>query len=315
MKVLVIQQRYGIGDMVIFTPYLHAICKKYNTPVSLLAKETSKAKDLFAEDKHIGEIINLDHSNDGISGFFSLVKELKSKNFNKVFIFNGSLRYYLAVKLAGIKDIAQYPLFKKKDIIFKSAHQFVENLIREKISTQPKLILSDKTLLEAKKKYNFDSNFKHIILGISASGPTKRWDIKNYFKLAEDLSSIRKCKFYLACGENDFELEKIFLNSKINTNCFSLSSFKIKEILPIIKNADLYLGNDTGFLHISAALGLKSLGIFCDSPAYSYSAYSDNIKVIVPEGETISSTTHNTLGKNQISFLKVWDKTNQLLTN
>ena len=53
MKVLVIQQRYGIGDMVIFTPYLHAICKKFNTPVSLLAKETSKAKDLFAEDKHL----------------------------------------------------------------------------------------------------------------------------------------------------------------------------------------------------------------------------------------------------------------------
>ena len=60
MKVLVIQQRYGIGDMVILLPYIHAISKKLNTPVSLLAKESSKAFDLLAEDKHIKEIITLD---------------------------------------------------------------------------------------------------------------------------------------------------------------------------------------------------------------------------------------------------------------
>ena len=57
MKVLVIQQRYGIGDMVILLPYIQAISKKFNTPVSLLAKECSKAFDLLAEDNHIDEII------------------------------------------------------------------------------------------------------------------------------------------------------------------------------------------------------------------------------------------------------------------
>ena len=71
MKVLVIQQRYGIGDMVILLPYIHAVSKKFNTPVSLLAKETSKASDLLAEDKHVDEIINLDKEKDGINGFFN----------------------------------------------------------------------------------------------------------------------------------------------------------------------------------------------------------------------------------------------------
>ena len=36
MKVLVIQQRMGIGDMVIFLPYIHAISEKYDVPVSVL---------------------------------------------------------------------------------------------------------------------------------------------------------------------------------------------------------------------------------------------------------------------------------------
>ena len=43
------------------------------------------------------------------------VAEIKLKNFDKVFIFNSSLRYLLISKLAGIKNISQYPLFRKKD--------------------------------------------------------------------------------------------------------------------------------------------------------------------------------------------------------
>ena len=56
----------------------------------------------------------LDRSNDGITGFFNLVKILKSKKFDKVFIFNSSLRYFLAAKFAGIKVVLQYPLFRKE---------------------------------------------------------------------------------------------------------------------------------------------------------------------------------------------------------
>ena len=39
MKVLVVQQRYGIGDMVIFSPYIQAISNNLKTSVTLLAKK------------------------------------------------------------------------------------------------------------------------------------------------------------------------------------------------------------------------------------------------------------------------------------
>ena len=50
MKVLVIQPKIGMGDMVIYLPYIHAISKKYQTPVSILVKENSRASQLLAED-------------------------------------------------------------------------------------------------------------------------------------------------------------------------------------------------------------------------------------------------------------------------
>ena len=46
MNILVIQNRMGIGDMVIFLPFIQAIATEYNTPVTLLIKESTKAEEL-----------------------------------------------------------------------------------------------------------------------------------------------------------------------------------------------------------------------------------------------------------------------------
>ena len=317
MKVLVIQPKIGMGDMVIYLPYIHAISKKYQTPVSILVKENSRANQLLSNDKHIKEILILDRTknnsgaHDGLLGFFKLSKDLRFKKFDKVFIFNSSLRYLLISKIAGIKNISQYPLFRKKDNIVTSAKIFTENELNTIVTTQPSLNLNKKKFEEDKR--NFSENFKHICLGISASGPTKRWHIKNFIKLCVQINEKKPSKFYLAAGLNDQDLIQEVLNSKIGKNCISFKDLKINETLPIIKNCDLYIGNDTGWLHIASALGIKCVALFMDSPVQAYGKYSNNINVIIPEGETEETTTHDTLGAEKIPFEKVFDKSIELL--
>ena len=317
MKVLVIQPKIGMGDMVIYLPYIHAISKKYKTAVSILVKENSRANQLLAEDRHIKEILILDRTknntgtHDGLLGFFKLSRDLKLKEFDKVFIFNSSLRYLLISKIAGIRNISQYPLFKRKDNVVTSAKIFTENELGDIVSTQPELIISGDKVIKAKQK--FSNEFKHICLGISASGPTKRWDIKNFIKLCININARTPSKFYLAAGNNDKVLIDQFLNSELSNNCISFKDLKISETLPIIKNCNLYIGNDTGWLHISSALGIKCLALFMDSPVQAYGKYSKNIEVIVPEGETEETTTHDTLGADKISFEKVFNKSIELL--
>ena len=41
MKILAVQNRMGIGDTVIFLPFIKALYEKYNSPISLLIKEKS----------------------------------------------------------------------------------------------------------------------------------------------------------------------------------------------------------------------------------------------------------------------------------
>ena len=313
MKVLVVQQRYGIGDMLIFLPYLKALSEKNNVKISLLAKKTSRSSELFKSETFLNEIIDLDSTNDGISGFFNLSKEIKKRKFDKIYIFNGSLRYKLIAMFAGIKSIYQYPLFTSKDIIFQTAKVFTEPLVGKILSTEPNLLLKEEDVREAKNTYRINEKTKNIVLGVSASGPTKRWDIANYIKLATQLSQYKECKFFIAVGKDDLEIIDKIKKSNINTICMTMEKLSISNILTVIKNCNLYIGNDTGFMHMSAALGIKSIGIFTDSPAYSYSGYSKNIIPIVPRGETIKSTTHDTLGKDKISLEDVLETAKKIL--
>ena len=319
MKVLVIQQRMGIGDMIIFLPYIHAISKKFQSQVSLLVKKNSKAEQLCQYDQHIKEIIYLDRNknnsgkHDGWLGFFKLLKDIKEKEFDKIFIFNGSLRFLLLAKFSGIKSVSQYPLFTRKDNIVLSAKKFIENCTEETVSTQPILYLNKEKIEKAKKEYNFGNNFKHICIGFSASGPTKRWHVEKYIKLAEEINKKKPCKFYLAGGKNDEKLFEKFLNSSVASKCIPFKDLSVQETLPIIQNCNVYIGNDTGWLHIASALNIKCLALFMDSPVQSYGKYSENISVIIPEGETEESTTHDTLGKEKINFEEVLNKSIELL--
>ena len=50
-----------------------------------------------------------------------------------------------------------------------------------------------------------------------------------------------------------------------------------------------------------------------DSPVLTYGNYSKNIHCIIPEGETMETTVHDTLGKDKISFEQVLSKSLSLL--
>ena len=94
MKILVIQNRMGIGDTVIFLPYIKALSKKFNSPISLLVKESSKADQYLQQTDYIDKILLLERdkkTNNRHGGFFgslNLIKEIKKNKFDKIIIFN-----------------------------------------------------------------------------------------------------------------------------------------------------------------------------------------------------------------------------------
>ena len=314
MKILAIQNRMGIGDTVIFLPFIKAISKKFNSPISLLVKENSKANEFLNQTNYIDEIIQLKRSNknkdihDGFFGFLRLSSDIKKYNFEKVFIFNSSLRFNLVSRLAGIKDIYQYPLFEKKNQhIINPAKKLVKKILNVEINDNPEIQIDKKLVLESFKKFNINNFELNILLGIGGSSPTKRIPAKIFIKVMEKILEKKNCKFFLATGKNRDEQQilKEILNSEFEDKCVPLDDFKISETLPIIKNCDISICNDTSFAHLSSALGIKTITLMADTPLI-YGSYSSNMFPIIPDGET--TVNHNTLGKNKINPEKIFNK-------
>jgi heptosyltransferase-2 len=130
VKILAIQNKMGIGDTVIYLPFIKEISRKFQSPVSLLTKTSTKAEEFLNQTTYIDQII-YQKKNDGILGSIKLAGELNKYNFEKVFIFNSSLRFNLISRLAGIKKIYQYPLFEKKNqhIIGAAKKLIKDNLV------------------------------------------------------------------------------------------------------------------------------------------------------------------------------------------
>ena len=311
-KALVIIKSMGIGDLCILISNIHAISKKITKPVTVLAQKNTRANAILKHDPHVDEVIELNEKE--IKSFFSIIKKIKSRKFDQSYIFSDSIRFYLISKLSGIKENFHYKFFSKKGKnFFKTAKKFTEKILQTEIESQSKIYFDKSDMEEAKKKFNISDKTKNIVCGISASGPTKRWDIKNYIKLFENLNSKFECKFFLAGCINDENLIKQILGSSIGNNCISFSKMKIAETIPIIASCQIYIGSDTGWGHIASGLGLKSLFLFMDSPPLAYGVYSKNISIIVPQGETIESCGHNTRGKDKISYDEVLTKTLELI--
>ena len=319
MKILAIQNRMGIGDTVIFLPFIKALSKKYNSPISLLVKESSKANQYLSETKYIDKIIILERDkknnsrHDGILGIFNMIKDLRSHRFNKIFIFNSSLRFNLIAKFSNIPEIFQYPLFSKnKQHIVNTPRKFMKEKLNIDIFEDPEIQVDDKLVANAAKKFLINNEETNVLLGIGGSGSTKRIPANIFLKFMRELIKKKNCKFFLATGKS-IEEQKILneiLNSELKNLCIPLDNLSIKEILPIIKNCDISICNDTGFSHLSAALGIKTITLMADTPLV-YGNYSSKMTPIIPDGEI--DVSHDTLGKDRINPEKILKKTIEII--
>ena len=317
MNILVIQNRMGIGDMVIFLPFVEAISKKYNSPVTLLIKESTKANQYVDNLKYIKEIIYLKRDNknnqhNGLFGFFKLKNEIKERLFDKVFIFNSSLRYRLICTVAGIKNIYQYPLFEKKGQHVIEAAQKLLKKINLEVESNPQIEISESSIKLAAQRLSISKNKVNILLGIGGSGPTKRIPADKFKKFIDFAIKDYDCVFYLATGKN--EEEQLILKSIISSYkeiCVSLDNNLISEILPIIKNCKISICNDSSFSHLSAALNVPTIVLMSDTPLL-YGSYSPNMYPIIPDG--MNDVSHNSRGKEKINPEKIYEKFKSIIS-
>ena len=196
---------------------------------------------------------------------------------------------------------------RKNQHITEPAKNLLKKYLSIEVSGNPEIQIENNLVKQTFLKFDLNNDDLNILLGIGGSGPTKRIPSKTYLNIMEKINKKKKCKFFLATGKDEDEqkiLNEIY-NSKFKDKCIPLDNLTIAETLPIIKNCNVSICNDTGFAHLSSALGIKTITLMADTPLI-YGSYSSRMYPIIPDGEI--TVTHNTLGKDKIDPDKVFNK-------
>jgi heptosyltransferase-2 len=214
----------------------------------------------------------------------------------------------LIATFSGIPNVYQYSLFQKnKQHITETPKEFLKNKFDIMVKDDPEVQIEDSLISQSIEKFQINKDEVNVLLGIGGSGPTKRIPANIFLSVIEKILKVKKCKFFLATGR-DYE-EQIILNeilqSKFKNVCTPLDNLSISETLPVIKNCNISICNDSSFSHLSAALGIKTITLMADTPLI-YGNYSSKMFPIIPDGE--KTVTHNTLGKEKINPQKIFDK-------
>jgi len=267
-KILIIQKRVGIGDFCVFLPTINEIAKFFNNhQIDVLTQNRTQAKEFTFDHKYINEIFYVPN-NDIFKESTWIFNHIRNSNYEKCFIFHYGFRYYLLSKLAGVNDVFSYGIFKKNENIVEKSRNFINQKLDTKVTNFD---------FNINLKGNFEKK-EQITFGIGGSGKDKKWDINHFIELGILLNESKSFKILIAGGKNetkDADYITKHLKSK-NIETISLCDFDIKSTLPFLASSKFYVGNDTGFMHLSGCLGIKSFGLF-GRTSINYCSYNNNI--------------------------------------
>ncbi len=149
-----------------------------------------------------------------------------------------------------------------------------------------------------------------IIVNLSTSSKSKDWPVERYIEVCRKVRETYDVEYILigagksARDYGDRFLEKIQAHDFINTTT-------IRQTAVVMKRADLYLGGDTGPLHMAAANQLSGVGIYKSAVntdiTFNYAKrlypWRANIKIIQPK-EALPGCKDNGCNKKYAHCIK-----------
>lgn len=279
-----------------FLPRFHEISKKYpKSKIILLTKSRTKAKQLLKYDKSIHGIEFIDNLKTGKKkSIIFLFKLFRKYRFKLVFSYQYGpkyLKYIFVSKLYNSKTY-YYGIFKKKEPLMLRAIKANEDWLKISIKERVNRI-SVKDQDKQKKR--------QIVIGLGASGDNKRWPTSNFIKLIHILKR-NNFEFILAGGEKETEIINTIKYKNLDIDLISLEKFNLELSIQIIKNSMYHIGNDSGFMHICAGLGMKSFCLYGDTPSVD-ALYNEKIIPILPRGYSKVDHDSNVMDKINVDWV------------
>lgn len=221
--------------------------------------------------------------------------DMKRRNFDLIVDFRGSFAsvfYALISKSRYRIDRGSYLLKRKlnqsDDAEIKSS--FAIRQMGDNLSPKHEAMIALDILLKAGidvvtketgLKDTGSSSFANdnLKIVIHPGGPMqqKRWSTDNYVNLINQILDMFDSQIYLIGGKDESELVKSIISDVSNERITDLSGkLSLAELVGVLKKADLFIGNDSGPMHVASACGTKVIGLYGPTDAERFGPYGKN---------------------------------------
>jgi heptosyltransferase II len=174
----------------------------------------------------------------------------------------------------------------------KSAHQIFEylNLVAalgaNAESLAPQLFVMPEEIEAARKKFGLEK-ISTPIFGLNPGaeyGPAKRWPLEKFIAAAREIQQRMNCVWLIFGGKGDAELARR-IAAELHHSSFIIHDLagqtSLRELMALMKLCRVVLTNDTGPMHVAAALGTPVVVPFgSTSPELTGPIFSANAKVL-----------------------------------
>ncbi len=268
-----------IGDVVLTTPAIRAV--RHSFPESFLAMMVQPyTSGVVKNNPHLNEVIIYDKrgKHKSLWGSFKFIRALIRKEFDLAFIFHPTNRVNIITFLAGIPERIGYNkkcgfLLNKKlpgekfkgekheleynlDVIaargIPAANKEVEMCLNREEEDFGTRFLRDNEL---------NKDVPLVAMQPGASCLSKRWKVERFAEAGKKLRESGPVNFVII-GSNEEGLLLESLKKLLGGKVITAQGLALGDLASILKRSRLFISNDTGPVHIAAAMKTPCIVIF-----------------------------------------------------
>ncbi|MDH3393659.1 MAG: lipopolysaccharide heptosyltransferase II [Desulfobulbaceae bacterium] len=296
-RTILIRSTNWIGDAIMTTPAVRTIRENFpSAHISILSHPW--VADVFAASPHVDEII-LYRKKDrhrGVSGIWRLGRTLADRHFDLAIYLQNAFEAALIGKLAAIPNRAGYTTDGRSLLLthrakirreIKKVHQvhYYQDMLKQ-LGLTPG---SDELFLQLPPEtirwaHEFTTSHKSgPTIGLNpgaAYGPAKCWPAERYGMLAARLAKEHNATLLVFGTSADNTVAEAIKAQSPDRIVNLAGKTNLSEAMALIGACDAFVTNDSGLMHVGAALKTPLVAIFGSTDSVATGPYADNAVVI-----------------------------------
>ncbi|MBI1953057.1 MAG: lipopolysaccharide heptosyltransferase II [Candidatus Omnitrophica bacterium] len=270
-----------LGDLVLATPVIRAL--RLHFPESHLAMMIQPAhRELIEGLPDLNQVILFDKKarEKSLWGMWRFSRRLRRERFDIAVILHSTNRVILAAWLAGIRRRVGYarrlgwlltdriPYVKPEG----TRHEFQYNLdllapLGVPAPREAPLQLScaddaERSVERFLSSRGVQPEERLVVLHPGASCPSKRWSAERFAAAADRLAQRPGVKTLVLTGPDEIAAGQAVLRRMRRTAIPAMGFFRVGELPALLKRAACLISNDSGPVHVAAAVGTPVVAIF-----------------------------------------------------